>query len=94
MRATTLTYHARNNASNDDAGNDHVALTLLDPLKSLPMELAVAGEATRHRRRTRLKLPAAIPAPLAMCHGLQRATRNTKDVASARFDVVHAPDSV
>jgi predicted nucleic acid-binding protein len=71
-----------------------LAMQLLDQLKFLPMDLAVADEAARLRRRTRLKLSDAIQAAFAICHGLQLATRNTRDFPSARFDFVKIPYSI
>ena len=68
-----------------------LAMRLLDQFRFLPMDVAIADEAARLRRRMRLRLPDAIQAAFATCHGLILATRNTKDFSAARFDFVKVP---
>lgn len=68
-----------------------LAMRLLDQLRFLPMDAAIADEAARLRRRSRLKLPDAIQAAFATCHGLVLATRNSKDFAAAHFELVKIP---
>jgi predicted nucleic acid-binding protein len=55
------------------------ARQLLDQFRFLPMDAAVADEATRQRQHTRLKLPDAIQSAFARCHALRLVTRNSKD---------------
>lgn len=65
--------------------------TLLDRFPFLPMDVDVADEAARIRRRTRLKLPDAIQAAFAIRHGLKLVTRNIKDFPPSKFDFVTVP---
>lgn len=65
--------------------------SLLDRFRFLPMDVEVADEAARIRRRTRLKLPDAIQAAFAIRHGLKLVTRNTKDFPPRKFDFVRVP---
>lgn len=67
------------------------ARQLLDRFRFLPMSAAIADEAARIRRTTRLRLPDAIQAAFALHHGLRLATRNTRDFPSARFPFVLVP---
>jgi predicted nucleic acid-binding protein len=68
-----------------------LGVALLDGLRFLPMDAAVADEAARIRRSTRLKLPDAIQGAFATRHGLKLATRNTKDFPAGRFPFVVVP---
>lgn len=74
----------------DDSG---AALTteLLDQFPFLPMDVQIADEAARIRRRTRLRLPDAIQAATATLHGLKLMTRNTKDFPPEKFSFVMVP---
>lgn len=65
--------------------------SLLDRFPFLPMDVDVADEAARIRRRTRLKLPDAIQAATAIRHGLKLVTRNVKDFPPSKFDFVTVP---
>lgn len=75
----------------DQAADLQAATQLLDRLRFLPMDEAVADEAARQRRQTRLKLPDAIQAAFAISHGLQLVTRNSKDFRPGRFDFALIP---
>lgn len=74
----------------DDEG---AALTaaLLDQFAFLPMDAAVADEAARIRRRTRLRLPDAVQVATALRHDLKLMTRNTKDLPPGKFPFVVVP---
>lgn len=74
----------------DDEGAEFVA-TLLDKFPFLPMDAAVADEAARIRRRTRLRFPDAVQAATALRHGLELMTRNTKDFPAGKFPFVIVP---
>jgi predicted nucleic acid-binding protein len=74
----------------DDDGAAVVA-GLLDRFGFLPMDAAIADEAARIRRRTRLRLPDAIQAATAVRHNLKLMTRNTKDFRADRFPFVMVP---
>ena len=75
--------------------DDDVALgaALLGSFRFLPMDAAIADEAARLRRQTRLKLPDAIQAAFAITHNLRLATRNTNDFPPHQFDFVVVPYS-
>lgn len=64
---------------------------LLDRFAFLPMDAAVADEAARLRRSTRLRLPDAIQAAFALHHGLRLVTRNSKDFKPSAFPFVVIP---
>lgn len=64
---------------------------LLDQFPFLPMDAAIADEAARFRRRTRLKLADAVQAATAVRHNLKLMTRNTKDFSAAKFPFVVVP---
>lgn len=66
-------------------------IALLDQFLFLPIDAEVADETARIRRRTRLKLPDAIQAAFAVCHGLKLVTRNTKDFPPDQFSFVSVP---
>ena len=68
-----------------------LAAALLDQFPFLPMDAAVADEAARIRRRTRLRLPDAVQAATALRHGLELMTRNTRDFAAGKFPFVVVP---
>jgi hypothetical protein len=55
------------------------------------MDAAVADEAARIRRRTRLRLPDAVQAATAVRHGLELMTRNTKHFPPGKFPFVVVP---
>ncbi|MDR1646812.1 MAG: PIN domain-containing protein [Zoogloeaceae bacterium] len=67
------------------------AIALLDQFRFLPLDRAVADEAARQRRDTRLKLPDAIQAAFAIRHRLRLVTRNSKDFRPEEFDFVMTP---
>ncbi|WP_349255386.1 PIN domain-containing protein [Spectribacter acetivorans] len=64
---------------------------LLESFVFLPMDKPIADQAARLRRETRLKLPDAIRAASALVHGMQLATRNTRDFDPDVFDFVQVP---
>jgi len=74
-----------------DESSVALAMALLDRFRFLPMDVAVADEAARIRRTSRLKLPDAIQAAFAVHHRLKLATRNVKDFPPARFTFVWVP---
>ena len=74
----------------DDTDLD-AATELLDQFRFLDMDRAVADEAARLRRHTRLKLPDAIQAAFAVHHQLQLVTRNSKDFRPETFNFVMIP---
>lgn len=68
-----------------------LGVALLDSFRFLPMDAAIADEAARIRRRTRLKLPDAIQAAFATEHGLRLVTRNTRDFPPRKYSFVSVP---
>lgn len=74
----------------DDEGAELVT-SFLDRFAFLAIDAAIADEAARVRRRTRLRLPDALQAATALRHGLKLITRNTKDFPPARFPFVILP---
>lgn len=66
-------------------------MALLDQFLFLPMDIDIADEAARIRRRTRLKLPDAIQAAFAVRHRLKLVTRNTKEFPADQFSFVTVP---
>lgn len=65
------------------AASDVVA-KLLDPLRELVVNRAIAERAGRVRRETGIRLPDALIAATALEHGLELASRNTRDFALVR----------
>jgi predicted nucleic acid-binding protein len=70
------------------------AIELLDRFRFLALDRAVADEAARQRRNTRLKLPDAIQAAFAIRHQLLLVTRNSKDFPPEEFDFAVMPYSL
>ena len=64
---------------------------LLDFYTNLGIDSEIADSAARLRRRYRWKLPDAFQAALAESHGLQLATRSTRDFSAERFPFVIVP---
>ena len=64
---------------------------LLDQFPALEINQTVADLAADLRRTHRWRLPDAFQAALAQFHGLQLATRNTKDFPPAKFAWVVVP---
>ena len=83
-RAEVLTGFA-----DDDARRRAESLLNVFPL--LPITEREADIAARLRRTLRLKLPDAFQAAVAGAHGLQLATRNTKDFDEAKHPFVTVP---
>jgi predicted nucleic acid-binding protein len=70
------------------------AIELLDRFRFLALDRAVADEAARQRRDTRLKLPDAIQTAFAIRHQLLLATRNSKGLSPEEFDFAVTPYSL
>jgi len=71
------------------------AADLLDSFPILGIDTAIADVAARLRRdHRRFKLPDAFQAAIAQRHGLQLATRNTRDFPPERFPFVVVPYTV
>lgn len=68
------------------AGNTATALAgqLLAPFREVPVDRIVAERAGRVAREFGLRLPDAIIAATALEHGLQLASRNTRDFERVR----------
>jgi predicted nucleic acid-binding protein len=66
-------------------------LGLLDEFPCLPISAGTADAAAALRRSRRWKLPDAFQAALAQEHGLQLATRNTKDFSETKHPFVKVP---
>ena len=67
------------------------AKPLLDAFTCYPIDTAIADLTARLRKRTRLKLPDAFQAALALHHELSLVTRNTKDFPPGKYPFVHVP---
>jgi predicted nucleic acid-binding protein len=57
---------------------------LLAPFRELPVDREIAERAGRLRHETGVRLPDALIAATALCHGLLLTTRNRKDFESIR----------
>ena len=64
---------------------------LLDRFPNLLVDEAVADLAAGLRREVGWKLPDALQAAMARCHGLSLATRDTRDFPPDRYDFVTVP---
>ena len=64
---------------------------LLDRYPTLSIDKGIADLAAELRREHRWRLPDAFQAALAQVHGLQLATRNTKDFSPAKHPWVTVP---
>ena len=67
---------------------------LLDRYPTISIDTQIADLAADLRRQHKWKLPDAFQAAVAKQHGLQLATRNTKDFPPRRFSFVVVPYSV
>jgi predicted nucleic acid-binding protein len=74
----------------DDPALD-LARRLLNRLPMLVIDSPVADIAATFRRQRRWRLPDALQAAVAVHHGLQLATRNTRDFDPARDSFVIVP---
>lgn len=74
-----------------DSRNIAAVTRLLDRYPTLAIDQAIADRAAELRRMYRWRLPDAFQAALAHSHGLQLATRNTKDFPPTRFGWVVVP---
>jgi predicted nucleic acid-binding protein len=74
-----------------DSADVPLASALLNRFRLLVIDAAVADLAAQLRREHRWKVPDALQAAAARQHGLQLATRNTKDFPPDRFPFVHVP---
>lgn len=74
-----------------DSRNLAAVTRLLDRYPTLAIDQAVADLAADLRRVHRWRLPDAFQAALAQVHGLQLATRNTKNFPPTRFAWVVVP---
>ncbi len=74
-----------------DSADEVTAAKLLDRFRLLPIGAEVADLAARLRREHGWKLPDAFQAAVAGHHGLDLATRNTRDFPPDRFDFVTVP---
>lgn len=63
----------------------------LDRFENLVLDADIADLAARLRREHRWKVPDAFQAATAQHHGLQLATRNTRDFPEARYPFVVVP---
>jgi len=68
-----------------------LAVRLLDRFPTLDIDAAVADLAARLRREHRWKMPDALQAALACHHGLELATRNTRDFSPESHSFVVIP---
>jgi predicted nucleic acid-binding protein len=68
-----------------------IAVRLLDRFPTLEIDTAVADLAACLRREHRWKMPDALQAALARHHGLELATRNTRDFPPAAHSFVVIP---
>jgi predicted nucleic acid-binding protein len=66
----------------------------LDRYPTISIDRPIADLAADLRRQHKWKLPDALQAAVARQHGLQLATRNTKDFPPRRFSFVVVPYSV
>jgi predicted nucleic acid-binding protein len=66
----------------------------LDRYPTISIDRPIADFAADLRRQHKWKLPDALQAAVARQHGLQLATRNTKDFPPRRFSFVVVPYSV
>jgi len=66
----------------------------LDRYPTISIDRQIADLAADLRRQHKWKLPDALQAAVARQHGLQLATRNTKDFPPRRFSFVVVPYSV
>lgn len=64
---------------------------LLDRLRLIPIDRAVADRAARLRREHRWKLPDALQAAVAKEHQMPLVTRNTRDFNPRRHRFVRVP---
>jgi len=71
-----------------DAG---LAAAFLDRFPTLVIDRPVADLAARLRHEGRWKIPDALQAAVARHHGLQLATRNTRDFPPERYPFVVVP---
>lgn len=67
------------------------AIVLLDRFPLLAIDKSVADLAARLRREHRWRMPDALQAALAHHHGLELATRNTRDFPPEAHDFVIVP---
>jgi predicted nucleic acid-binding protein len=74
-----------------DPVDSAAAVRLLDRFPTLDIDTAVADLAARLRREHRWKMPDALQAALARHHGLELATRNTRDFPPAVHSFVVIP---
>ncbi|MGI5863972.1 MAG: PIN domain-containing protein [Myxococcales bacterium] len=74
-----------------DSAELAIVRALLDRFPMLSIDAAVADLGAELRRTHGWKLPDALQAAVARCHGLLLATRNTKDFPPERFEFVRVP---
>jgi predicted nucleic acid-binding protein len=74
-----------------DPVDSALAVRLLDRFPTLAIDTAVADLAARLRREHRWKMPDALQAALARHHGLELATRNTRDFSPTAHPFVVIP---
>jgi predicted nucleic acid-binding protein len=74
-----------------DPVDSALAVRLLDRFPTLTIDTAVADLAARLRREHRWKMPDALQAALARHHGLELATRNTRDFSPTAHPFVVIP---
>lgn len=77
-----------------DEEHARLAVELLDAFPALPITTEIADRAARLRRSERWKLPDALQAAVAMHHGLELVTRNTRDFRTDGELVVVVPYSL
>jgi toxin FitB len=61
-----------------------IVVTLLGPLREVPVDRSIAERAGRIRRESGVRLPDSLIAATALEHGLQLATRNRQDFEQIR----------
>jgi hypothetical protein len=74
-----------------DSADLAMAQALLDSYPLLVIDAAVADLGAELRRTHEWRLPDALQAAVARCHGLLLVTRNTKDFPPERFEFIRVP---
>jgi predicted nucleic acid-binding protein len=68
-----------------------IVKALLDRFELLNIDKAIADKAAQLRRENRWRLPDAFQAALALYHGIELCTRNTRDFNPQKYPFVTIP---